>query len=48
VLAVISLGVKDSQMPGWGTLIRPSDVKAVAAYVYHLAGRPVPEVFRAD
>jgi cytochrome c oxidase cbb3-type subunit III len=48
VLAVINVGVKDSQMPGWGRLIRAGDVKAVAAYVYHLAGRPVPEVLRAD
>jgi cytochrome c oxidase cbb3-type subunit 3 len=48
VLAVIKGGVKESQMPGWGNLIRAGDVKAVAAYVYHLARRPVPEVLRAD
>jgi cytochrome c oxidase cbb3-type subunit 3 len=48
VLAVIKVGVKDSQMPGWGNLIRPGDIKASAAYVYYLGGRPVPEILRAD
>jgi cytochrome c oxidase cbb3-type subunit 3 len=47
VLAVIRLGAPDSQMPGWGRLLDPADVKAVAGFVYHLGGRPVPDVLRA-
>jgi hypothetical protein len=35
-------------MPGWGSLLDPADVKAVAAFVYHLGHRPVPEVLRKE
>ncbi len=48
VLTVISLGVAKSQMPGWKSAIGPLGVKAVAAYVYHLAGREVPQALRAQ
>ncbi len=46
VLNVILNGVRDTQMPGWGAYLGPADARAVAAYVYHLAGRSVPEVLR--
>ncbi len=45
VLNVILNGVRDTQMAGWGRYLGPDDVKAVAAYVYHLGGRRVPEPF---
>jgi cytochrome c oxidase cbb3-type subunit 3 len=48
VLAVIRLGAPNSQMPGWATLLSPGDIKAVAAYIYHLAGRDAPEVLRKE
>lgn len=47
VLAVLEDGVKDAQMPAWSGTYGPADLKAVAAYVYHLAGRPVPDPLRA-
>ena len=46
VLAVLADGVKDAQMPGWSGTYGPDDLKAVAAYVYEIAGRPVPEALR--
>lgn len=48
VLGVIRLGVKETQMPAWGAYLPAADVKAVAGYVYHLAGRSVPGPIRAD
>jgi cytochrome c oxidase cbb3-type subunit III len=47
VLAVLENGVKDAQMPAWGGTFGPDDLKSVAAYVYHIAGRPVPDGLRA-
>ena len=46
VLNVVLNGVRDTQMPGWGPVLGPADARAVAAYVYHLAGRPVPDPLR--
>ena len=46
VLAVLENGVKDAQMPAWAGTFGPEDMKSVAAYVYHLGGRPVPPVLR--
>jgi len=46
VEAVIAKGVPDANMPGWGATLGPEGVRAVSAYVYHLAGRPVPETLR--
>ena len=48
VLRVLEEGVKDAQMPAWGGAYGPADLKAVAAYVYHLGGRPIPGALRAD
>jgi len=47
VLAVLANGVKDSQMPAWSGAYGPDDLKCVAAYVYHLARRPVPDALRS-
>jgi cytochrome c oxidase cbb3-type subunit 3 len=46
VLAVLADGVKDAQMPGWSGNYGPEDLKAVAAYVYQIAGKPVPDTLR--
>ena len=46
VVSVIGDGVKDAQMPGWSGTYGPEDLKAVAAYVYQVAGRPVPDALR--
>jgi len=39
---VIGEGVRDTAMPGWDQTLSREDVRAVTAYVYHLAGRHVP------
>jgi mono/diheme cytochrome c family protein len=46
VLTVLADGVKDAQMPGWAGTYGPEDLKAVAAYVYQIAGKPVPDALR--
>ena len=46
VLAVLRDGVKDSAMPAWGGTYGPEELRSVAAYVYHLAVRPVPVELR--
>lgn len=46
VEAVIARGVPESAMAGWGSTLGPADLRAVAAYVFHLSGRPVPDEFR--
>jgi cytochrome c oxidase cbb3-type subunit 3 len=46
VLAVIDRGVTNSRMDGWGRVLDPPELKAVAAYVYYLAKQPVPEELR--
>ncbi len=46
VRAVIAKGIDKSQMPGWLSALEPTGVNAVAAYVYHLAGREVPQALR--
>ncbi|RUL87533.1 c-type cytochrome [Tautonia sociabilis] len=43
VLAVITKGVPDTQMAGWDTAFNPDELRALAAYMYRLAGREVPE-----
>jgi cytochrome c oxidase cbb3-type subunit 3 len=47
VLAVVSDGVKDTTMPGWGRVLDRQGVRAVTAYVHRLAGRDVPADLRA-
>jgi mono/diheme cytochrome c family protein len=46
VLDVIAQGVPDTVMPPWKTSLSSSDLRGAAAYVYYLAGRPVPEALR--
>jgi cytochrome c oxidase cbb3-type subunit III len=46
VLAVIGQGVPKTRMDGWGRVLDPPEIKAVAAYVYFLAKQPVPEELR--
>jgi mono/diheme cytochrome c family protein len=46
VLKVIAEGAPGTQMAGWASALSPHEVKAVAGYVFHLAGRPVPEAYR--
>jgi cytochrome c oxidase cbb3-type subunit III len=46
VLSVIRQGVPNTRMDGWGNVLDPPDVNAVAAYVYYLAKRPVPDALR--
>jgi cytochrome c oxidase cbb3-type subunit 3 len=46
VLAVIDKGVPNSRMDGCGRVLDPPEIKAVAAYVYFLAKREVPEGLR--
>jgi cytochrome c oxidase cbb3-type subunit 3 len=48
VLAVLSKGVPESAMPGWAGTFRPRELRAVAAYTYFLAHRPVPDRLRAE
>ena len=46
VLAVIDKGVPNTRMEGWSRVLDPPDLRAVAAYVYYLAKRPVPDELR--
>jgi len=46
VVAVLENGIKDSSMPAWGGIYGRTDLDAVAAYIYHLAGRSVPAKLR--
>ena len=32
----------DTAMPGWAAAYSPPELRAVTAYVYYLAGKPVP------
>ncbi len=46
VMAVIREGVPNTRMNGWSNVLDPPQMLAVAAYVYYLAKRPVPEELR--
>jgi len=46
VLGVISKGVGGTRMAGWGQLLEPVQLRAVAAYVFYLARQHVPEELR--
>jgi mono/diheme cytochrome c family protein len=48
VLDVIRNGVPGSQMAGWKGSYSEEELRAVAAYVFHLAGREVPAVLRGE
>jgi cytochrome c oxidase cbb3-type subunit 3 len=42
VLSVISQGVDGTRMAGWRQVLEPGELRAVTAYVFFLASRPVP------
>ncbi len=46
VVAIIGQGAPNTRMEGWSRVLDPPELKAVAAYVYYLAKRPVPEELR--
>jgi cytochrome c oxidase cbb3-type subunit 3 len=46
VLAVITQGVPNTRMDGWSRVLDQQELKAVAAYVYYLGKRPVPDDLR--
>jgi mono/diheme cytochrome c family protein len=46
VRSVIAQGVPNTRMEGWSRVLDPPDINAVAAYVYFLAKRAVPEELR--
>lgn len=48
VIQVIADGIPKTRMEGWGKVLDPPDVRAVAAYVYYLGGKPVPEELRRE
>jgi cytochrome c oxidase cbb3-type subunit 3 len=46
VLAVITSGVPGTNMAAWKAAFNADELKALAAYTYHLAGRDVPDELR--
>ncbi len=42
IAAVIAKGVAGTRMEAWGRTLDPADLRAVVAYVEHLAGRTNP------
>lgn len=48
VLRVIAKGVEGTRMAPWESVLEPPQLRAVSAYVFHLAGQDVPEVFRGE
>ena len=47
VVGVVARGVDKTAMSAWGGVLDDPDLRAVSAYVYYLAGRPVPAELRA-
>jgi cytochrome c oxidase cbb3-type subunit 3 len=47
VLVVVGRGLPNTAMPGWSTVLSPAKLRAVCAYVYYLAGEPVPPALRS-
>ena len=45
-LNVVVLGIPNTSMPGWKGTFSPEQLRAVTGYVYHLAGKPVPDTLR--
>ena len=46
VLRVVDRGTPGSSMAGWGSSLGPQKTKAVSAYVFYLANKPIPAEFR--
>ncbi len=47
VMRVIADGIPNTRMEGWGRVLDPPDLRAVASYVYFLANHPIPDDLRA-
>lgn len=47
VQALIARGVEGTAMPAYGKILSDDHQRAVAAYVYFLGDRPIPDVLRA-
>ena len=47
VLGVVTRGVPGTSMAPWKDVYDAHELRAVTAYVYYLAGRPVPDELRA-
>jgi cytochrome c oxidase cbb3-type subunit 3 len=45
-LNVVAKGVPGTAMGGWESSYSRPELKAVTAYVYYLAGKPIPDVLR--
>ena len=48
VLAVVTNGAKGTSMSAWKNVYSEVELRAVSAYVYHLAGKPIPDALRAE
>ncbi len=46
VLAVLNEGVKGTPMTGYRGIVPADQLRAAAAYVFYLGGKPVPESLR--
>lgn len=46
VVTVIARGAPNTAMSAWGSVLDDKELRAVAAYVYYLAGKPVPAALR--
>jgi cytochrome c oxidase cbb3-type subunit 3 len=46
VRRVIAEGVPGTSMTGWANTFEPGEIDALAAYIYYLADRPVPDSLR--
>jgi cytochrome c oxidase cbb3-type subunit III len=46
VAEVIARGAPGTAMSAWKDVLEPQDIRAVSAYVFYLAGRPVPDSLR--
>lgn len=48
VIGVIAQGIPGTAMDGWQRTFNDAEIRALAAYTYHLAGRDVPEALRQE
>ena len=46
-LAIVSNGVPGTSMGGWKSSYSAEELRTVTAYLYYLAGKPVPESLRS-
>jgi mono/diheme cytochrome c family protein len=48
VISVIAKGIPGTSMAAWDSAFDAEEIRALAAYVYHLAGQVVPGAIRSD